>query len=169
MAIYTARQVQDLLRQVGFPEDKIILMTAICHQESGFNTTAVNDGSSTKSVEYSVGLFQINTRAHKNYTVEQLKNPMINAGEALRIYKTQGLRAWGGYTDGGYRKYLSESQAAYNGSPTAQNNQSSQIVDYNKYRLSPVAPVDKLDDEPNATAAITTLAVGAVILYLILK
>ena len=166
--IYTAKQVQDLLRQVGFPEDKIVLMCAVCRQESGFNTNAVNDGSSTRSVEYSVGLFQINTRAHKNYTVEQLKNPIINANEALRIYKTQGLRAWGGYTDGGYKKYLALSQAAYSGeqvpvkTPNAQD-----FVDYNKYRLPPVAPVDR--DEETSSVPLAAAAVGALFLYLILS
>ena len=166
--IYTAKQVQDLLRQVGFPEDKIVLMCAVCRQESGFNTNAINDGSGTKSVEYSVGLFQINTRAHKNYTVEQLKNPIINASEALRIYKTQGLRAWGGYTDGGYKKYLALSQAAYSGTPPiVQNNQNSQVVDYSKYQLPQVSPVDRVDDG-NSTVPIATAAIGFLILFLIL-
>lgn len=168
MAIYTAKQVQDLLRQVGFPEDKIVLMTAICKQESGFRTDAVNDGSSTKSVEYSVGLFQINTRVHKKYTVEQLKNPIINVSEALRIFKTQGLRAWGGYTDGGYKKYLALSQAAYSGSPIVQKPPNSPTAtDYSKYLLPEIAPVDKPDED--STVPIVAAAIGVLILFLILK
>lgn len=94
-------------------------MSAIAMGESSGRTDAVNDGSGTNSIEYSVGLFQINTRVHKNFTVEQLKNPEINAREALRIYKSQGLRAWGSYTDGRYKRFLSAADAAYSGSPSS--------------------------------------------------
>ena len=161
MAIYTAKQVQDLLRGVGFPEDKIVLMTAICKQESGFNTDALNDGSSTKSVEYSVGLFQINTRVHKTYTVQQLKNPIVNAKEALSVYKKQGFRAWGGYTDGGYKKYLALSQAAYSG------NKNVAAVDPNETKVDDTE--NKLtDNQQVAGKSLAVLAVLGVIALIVL-
>lgn len=122
-------QIQSLERQTGFPDimintrssgaiPLIALMSAISYQESGGNSEAINPGvgaGGRRTNEYSVGLYQINTYAHKNYSVAQLKNPTINAKEALRIYKSQGLRAWGGYTDGGYKKYLSGALSAYRG------------------------------------------------------
>jgi hypothetical protein len=84
---YNLAQLQALTRQAGFPESEIAKAAAIWMYESSGDPSAVNDGSSTNTVEYSVGLAQINTRAHKNYTVEQLKNPDINLKEALRIWR----------------------------------------------------------------------------------
>jgi hypothetical protein len=92
-------------------------MAAIGLSESGGNSNAINNGSGTHSIEYSVGLWQINMKAHgtRYGTLEQLKDPATNARAALAIYKLQGLRAWGSYTDGRYKKYLASSQSAYSG------------------------------------------------------
>lgn len=177
MAILTYLQVQNLMRQVGFPENQIVLGAAVFRQESSFNTDIIGTISPN---EYSVGIGQINTKAHKNYSVEQLKNPQINLTEALRIYKNdldrsknhKYWRSWGGFTDGGYKKYLALSQAAYAGSSAAglkTVNAPGAPIDVSIYRLSPVAPVDRVNDDSNTTATITTVAIGAVILYLILK
>jgi len=87
-------EIQALLRQTGFAENLIVKFSALALYESSGCAGIINDGSSTNSVEYSVGLWQINTRVHKNYTVQQLTNPVINAKEALRIYKSQGFNAW---------------------------------------------------------------------------
>lgn len=45
-------------------------MSAIIKCESGWNANALNDKG-----EYSVGLVQINLKAHKHITVEQAKDP----------------------------------------------------------------------------------------------
>lgn len=122
MAKLTLKQIQDLIRSVGFPENKIALMSAICYAESAGRTDAVNPGRGAggrPTNEYSVGLFQINTLVHKNYSVSQLKDATINAKEALRILNSQGLRAWGGYTDGNYKKYIAEANRVYSGSSGA--------------------------------------------------
>lgn len=87
-------EIQSLLRQTSFAESLIVKFSALAIYESSGCTGIINNGSSTNSIEYSVGLWQINTRVHKNYTVEQLTNPLINAKEALRIYKLQGFNAW---------------------------------------------------------------------------
>ena len=62
--------------------------------------------------EYSVGLWQINLLAHREYTQSQMEDPVQNARAALAIYRREGLRAWGSYTDGRYRQY-------FNAAPTA--------------------------------------------------
>ena len=62
--------------------------------------------------EYSIGIFQINYKVHKQlvssmgYTEQDLRDPTVNAKVALRIYQMQGLGAWGAYTNGSYRNFL---------------------------------------------------------------
>lgn len=111
---FSVGQLQQLLIDAGCPADKVVVLAAVGMAESSGNPNAVNDGKGTRSTEYSVGLWQINTLVHKNYSVAQLKDPRINAKEAVRILKVQGLRAWGAYTDGRYIRtgWLAKSQAA---------------------------------------------------------
>ena len=52
---------------------------AIAKCESGFNKNAIN---STEK-EYSVGVFQINLKVHKDVTEEQALNPWFNIGWAI--------------------------------------------------------------------------------------
>lgn len=116
MARYSIGQLQTILRQAGWPEDLIVTMAAIGMAESSGNSDAINPGygpGGRRTREYSVGLWQINTLVHKNYTVAQLKDPITNAREALRIYRMQGLRAWGAYIDKRYQRYMAASQSAY--------------------------------------------------------
>jgi hypothetical protein len=115
---YSVRQLQDFLRRVGWPEDRITIMAAVGMSESGGDASAINPGRGAGgrvTNEYSVGLWQINMKAHgtKYGNVAQLQDPLTNARAALAIYKIQGLRAWGSYTDGRYKSYLASSQAAY--------------------------------------------------------
>lgn len=142
-------QLQSLWLSAGGDPDKAVIMAAISMAESFGNPNAINDGSGTHSNEYSVGLWQVNTYVHRNYSVSQLKDPAINASEAVRIYKLQGLRAWGAYTDGRYKKYLAASQAAA-GTPA------SPIVD------------DISQTDVFAGISTTTLAVGLLVLVLVL-
>ncbi len=153
-------QVQALMRQVGFPESEIVKGAAVFKQESSFKTDAV--GTIAVGREYSIGIAQINTLAHKNYSPEQLKDPVINLTEALRIYKNDKDRngnlklwkSWGGYTDGGYKKYLAESQAAY-GKPA---------------KVEIVTDNDEPKNDGNKTAAFSAggLLIGGLLLILLL-
>lgn len=151
MTKYSAGQLQQLWIGAGGPADKAVLMAAIGLAESREgDPNAINPGvgaGGRPTKEYSVGLWQINTLVHKNYSVEQLKNPQINAKEAVRIYKAQGLRAWGSYTDGRYRKYMPASQAAAGRS---------------------VAPIDPSGSSFLGQIGIGTVMVGFVVLFLVL-
>jgi hypothetical protein len=101
-------QLQNLLVQAGWPDvavnsrsgqvPLIALMASIAMAESSGNPAAHNT-----SGEDSVGLFQINRRAHAGYSVAQLQDPALNAQVALQIFQREGLNAWGAYTDGSYR------------------------------------------------------------------
>lgn len=143
--VYTLKQLQDILRAAGWDENLIVTMAAVGMGESSGNSSAVNPGIPVGR-EFSVGLWQINTKVHKTYTVEQLKNPAINAKEALRVYKSQGLKAWGAYSDGRYKEHLAASEAAYNGTIST-------------FSTSP--------DNLQSTIGVGSLIIGAVILYLV--
>ena len=85
-------QLQALLRQAGWAENLIAKYSAITYYEScGGCATAYN-----KSGEYSIGLLQINMKAHgtKYGTEQQLYDPLWNLTQAYKIYKIQGDRAW---------------------------------------------------------------------------
>jgi hypothetical protein len=124
-------QLQILLRRAGFQDilvdsktgkvPLIALMQAIGTAESSGCTDAI--GTIARGREYSVGVWQINTKVHKRYSVEQLKNPDTNALEALRINKSEGLRAWGAYQDNRYKKYLPEALATYGAPATGEQPQ----------------------------------------------
>ena len=84
---------------VGFPDPK--LATAIAMAESGGNPKAVN----STPREYSVGLWQINTKVHP-YTPEQMTDPLENARAAYAISKGgSNWKPWGAYTNGSYRQH----------------------------------------------------------------
>lgn len=56
--------------------------------ESSHDNLAVGDGG------WSGGLFQIYTKVHTEYTVAELKNPVLNAQVARRLFVEEGWRPW---------------------------------------------------------------------------
>ena len=114
MAVLTQPQLQQVLRQAGWPEDLVPVMSAIGMAESSGRTTAINNRPGRG---YSVGLWQINLLAHREYTAAQMQDPLANARAAFAIYRREGLRAWGSYTDGRYRQYLTAATAVPAASP----------------------------------------------------
>lgn len=116
---YSLTQMQSLLRQAGWPESLIVTIAAIGMAESSGNACIVGTMANN---ERSIGLWQININPtlRRPWTKEQLCDPLFNAKIALQIYGQQGLRAWGAYTDGRYRRHIAQSQAVYspNATPT---------------------------------------------------
>lgn len=125
---YTNEQLRQILRAAGWPEALIPIMAAIGQSESSGDPTSYRDcpgngwctvrqGGVTRQVrevpgqgpERSAGLWQVNLRAWPQYSASWLQDPVNSAKAALAIYKQQGLRAWGSFTDGGYKKYFSGS------------------------------------------------------------
>ena len=118
---YSAANYVGLLKQAGFSDKDATLMAAVGMQESNGNVGARNDTNPNR--ERSYGLFQVNINAHKfgspemEYagvkSIQDLYDPIKNAKVAYYLYyKGGGIRHWGGYTDGGYKKYLSAAEAA---------------------------------------------------------
>lgn len=115
-------ELQGVLRAAGWPATHLAIMSAIGIAESSGNPRAVNPGN-PPGKEFSVGLWQINMKAHgtKYGTEEQLKDPVTNAKAALDIFRRQGFRAWGAYTDGRYKTHLAAAQRAAGGAPVDYN------------------------------------------------
>src|SRR5882672_5591374 len=119
-------QLQDLLRQAGWPDivistrdgpaPLIPLFASFAIAESG----GVANNHNPRG-EDSWGLLQINRgpHGHPEYSVAQLIDPLTNLQIAYRIYLDEGTYAWGVGPDhdGSYldRGRYNESLAIYNG------------------------------------------------------
>lgn len=90
-----------------------------------------------KKNEYSIGLLQVNTQAHMDklrklgYSIDDLRNPVKNLQVAMLVYeewvnvrmnkygdtleeaKMNALDRWGAYSNGKYKEFLPEAQAAW--------------------------------------------------------
>jgi hypothetical protein len=73
----TRLQLRALMMRAGFPNPD--LATAIALAESGGVPGALGDGG------VSIGLFQINTRAHPRFALTDLKDPVKNVAAAYEI------------------------------------------------------------------------------------
>ena len=122
----SAKQIADVARQAGIPEDKIPTMVAIAMAESGGDSNAHNP----KYPDNSFGLWQINMLDEPGYQLgaerrqkyglssnEELKDPLTNAKAAFDILNSQGLGAWSVYTSGKYKDFLPDAQAAISSTP----------------------------------------------------
>jgi cell wall-associated NlpC family hydrolase len=114
----SAAQVAALMRKVGFPEDDLVTMVAVCKAESGFVVEAKNKSSSAS------GLLQILWSVHRQYDQRRLlSDAEYNISAGYDIYKSQGKRAWTAYSSGAYQKYVNEARqgvaqaASVNGNP----------------------------------------------------
>lgn len=89
-----------LATQTGFRDPK--LAAAIALAESGGVTGAIL----RSSIEYSVGLWQINTLAHPQYSVDDMKDPIKNARAAFAISKGgTDWHQWPTFTHGKYKQF----------------------------------------------------------------
>jgi soluble lytic murein transglycosylase-like protein len=86
------------------------LMLAIAQAESGLNPQAYNpewhyDRNGNKVCQGSYGLFQI---ACVNYEGDpaNLFDPELNIEIAKQVLTSQGIKAWGAFTDSRYLEYM---------------------------------------------------------------
>lgn len=99
----TYDQISDYASAAGFGSDVLDTMTAIALAESSGNPSAVGDLNITPGG--SIGLWQINLKAHPEYTQDELFDPQTNANAAFAVYQSQGLGAWSTYNNGAYEQY----------------------------------------------------------------
>lgn len=112
MATLSYGQLVTLAASVGMKQPRV--MAAIAMAESGGNTNAHN----STPPDDSYGPWQINMYGNlgpsrrKQFGISSntaLFNPLTNALAAKKIQSGQGLGAWSTYTNGAYKKYLSDS------------------------------------------------------------
>ena len=86
------------------------LMAAIAEAESGGNPQAVNP-TDNNGTQTSWGLWQISNGTHSQVS-SSWADPTENARLAIQKLDSQGLDAWGTYTSGAYRGFLSDKTTA---------------------------------------------------------
>jgi hypothetical protein len=92
---FSKARLAGLWIRAGGPSPIANLMAAIARAESGGNPNAYNPSGAT-------GLWQILGAILPG----NLRDPMVNARNAVAKYRTQGLGAWETYTNGAYRSFL---------------------------------------------------------------
>jgi len=93
--------IEDKIRQ-AFPEDPD-LFVAIAKAESNLNPRAFNP-EGHKGCAGSIGVFQIACLHTDN--PEKLFDVDTNIEYAVLIYGRDGLKPWGAYTSGAYKRFL---------------------------------------------------------------
>jgi cell wall-associated NlpC family hydrolase len=108
MATLPARAIYRACRIAGFSPDQATTMTAVALAESGGRTEAHNSRG-----EDSVGIFQINRRAHDWAYNWDLSDPVTNARAAYRISgRGETIAPWTTTHGGSGARYLTYRQAA---------------------------------------------------------
>ena len=115
---FSVPEMQSLLVNAGMPADKARTLAAVGMGESGGNAgidTVKSGLDPSKSNEFSVGLFQINTQAHmdklakRGYSIEDLRDPQKNAQIAVDVYNEVGsFKPWSVYNSGKHIPYLTD-------------------------------------------------------------
>jgi Lysozyme like domain len=101
-------QIVSYLSNAGFKGVDLITMTAITLAESGGNTASYNPADPYGG---SFGIVQINGSHFVNgsTTMQCAFDPQCSANFAYALFKGRGnFTDWGTFTDGSYKKYLSQ-------------------------------------------------------------
>lgn len=167
-------ELEDSLRQGGWPEQMVPTMSAIGMAESALTPdgrakiNSYNPGvgpGGVPTVEQSIGPWQINMHPSlkRSYDRKRLaEDPVYNAQVAKEIYGKQGLKAWGSYTDGRYKKFLrSQSSAAPDYSGTL-NEVDSILADKAPETASPDSMLSEVDKITGYTGKPSPTFAGAI-------
>lgn len=103
--VLSMAQMITYARAAGFTGNDAIIAGAVGMAESSGNTHAIN-------YIPCVGIWQINIKAHPQYTIDQLYDPAQNAKAAHAVWQSQGWAAWSTYTSGTYKRYMPAAQKA---------------------------------------------------------
>jgi hypothetical protein len=100
---YSFAQLEGLWIKNGGSKAMAPIMAAIALAESSGNPNAMNK-TDNSGKQTSWGLWQISNGTHAQ-PVNNILDPDINAQQAVKKLSSQGLKAWGVYTSGAYKKY----------------------------------------------------------------
>lgn len=120
----TVSEMTRLAKEAGFSDEQAAVMGAIGAAESGGDsgTDTIQSGlDPNMQDEFSVGLWQINWKAHKDGILKemgitdpnQLRDPKINAEAAKRVFDASrggSFEPWSAFTNGSYQQYLGTAQ-----------------------------------------------------------
>ena len=141
MSTLSYAQLEGLWIRNGGDQSLAPLMAAIAEAESGGDTNSLNpnDNGGRQS---SFGLWQISTGTHTPPD-PNWADPDVNARLAIGKLKSQGLSAWGTYTSGAYKRFLSSSTTPADpgtggslANPASENTQLVKVDDTCAWKLS---------------------------------
>jgi hypothetical protein len=106
-----ADQIAGYASNAGFQGSDLVMSVAVALAESGGNPAAVGDINITPGG--SVGLWQINLKAHPEYAGIDLTSPQNNADAAYRVYRNAGsnFSPWSAYNNGSTSNFLAQASA----------------------------------------------------------
>jgi hypothetical protein len=113
---YTYAQLEGLWINNGGSASLAPIMAAIALAESRGNPAATN-ATDNGGTQTSWGLWQISDGTHSQ-PVPNILDPNVNAAQAVKKVKSQGLQAWGTYTSGAYKQFMSDASPVTTGLPT---------------------------------------------------
>ena len=110
----SASDIAGVASNAGFSGSDLPVAVAVALAESGGNADAVGDQALAPANGPSVGLWQINTAKHKDYTPDQLHDPQTNADAAYSVYRAAGdsFQPWSTYNSGAYGGFLNQASDA---------------------------------------------------------
>lgn len=111
----SASDIAGYAQNAGFRGQDAILAVSVALAESGGDPNAVGDLNLTPGG--SVGLWQINLKAHPEYDPGQLTDPQYNANAAYNVYMAAGgsFSPWSTYAGGQYSAFIVQAQQGVNG------------------------------------------------------
>ena len=115
----TFAQIQSYASNAGFSGDDLNTAVAIALAESSGNPNAAGD----PTLGGSYGLWQVNLKAHPEYTAQQLYDPQTNANAAFTVYSVaqSSFTPWTTFNSGAYEAYLPQSGGVQVASDSTEN------------------------------------------------
>ena len=112
-AVISMASAMSYARKAGMPcNGNLIIAGAVARGESGLNYSAVGGPNYNGSYDY--GLWQINNKAHPQYSKSCLLSPSCNAKAMMGVSSGgKNWKPWVVYWKGYYKKYMATAQAAY--------------------------------------------------------
>jgi hypothetical protein len=107
-----ASDIATYAQNAGFAGNDLPVAIAIALAESSGNPFAIGD----LQLGVSVGLWQINLKAHPEYSGVNLMDPQTNANAAYAIYRAAGMTfsPWSTFKSGAYQANLQTATNAVN-------------------------------------------------------